>query len=218
MQSAPGPAASCCPRRSGGTGDGALVEYFARIAASVSLPVMIQDAPAYLGVGLGPALVQRIAEAADNVRLVKLEAGPAEMSSWFDALGDDFAIWGGDGGVYLLDCLRSGAHGIIPGADLVDLLVAVYEAYASGDERTRRRTVRAGAPDARLRDAALDRPLQRMRQARPQGARSAGAHPPPTARRLAFSDLAGAARPASLETSTDARGDPCQLLTRSRES
>jgi 4-hydroxy-tetrahydrodipicolinate synthase len=128
--------ASCIvlPAPSGGTGEVALVEYFARIAASVSLPVMIQDAPAYLGVGLGPALVQRIAEAADNVRLVKLEAGPAEMSTWFDALGDDFAIWGGDGGVYLLDCIRSGAHGIIPGADLVDLLVAVYEAHALGDE------------------------------------------------------------------------------------
>ena len=55
-----------------------------RIAAAVSLPVMIQDAPAYLGVGLGPALVQRIADAADNVRLVKLEAGPAEMSDWIE--------------------------------------------------------------------------------------------------------------------------------------
>jgi hypothetical protein len=35
--------------------------------------------------------------------------------------------------MYLLDCIRSGAAGIIPGVDLVDLLVQVYETEARGD-------------------------------------------------------------------------------------
>jgi dihydrodipicolinate synthase/N-acetylneuraminate lyase len=35
--------------------------------------------------------------------------------------------------MYLLDCVRSGAAGIIPGADLVDLLVGVYEAETRGE-------------------------------------------------------------------------------------
>ena len=35
--------------------------------------------------------------------------------------------------MYLLDCVRSGAAGIIPGVDLVDLLVRVYDAEARGD-------------------------------------------------------------------------------------
>ena len=94
---------------------------------------MIQDAPAYLGVGLGSELVSRIGARAENVRLVKLEAGPVEMSKWIDDLGAEFTIWGGDGGVYLLDCIRIGATGIIPGVDLVDLLVRVYEAEARGE-------------------------------------------------------------------------------------
>lgn len=118
---------------SGALDEGALVDYFARIAGAVSIPVMIQDAPAYLGVALGPALVHRVAALAENVRLVKLEAGPAEMSGWLDLLGGEFSIWGGDGGVYLLDCIRTGASGIIPGADLVDFLVAVYDANSEGD-------------------------------------------------------------------------------------
>ena len=117
----------------GALGDAALVDYFARIAAAVSLPVMIQDAPAYLGVGLGPEIVRQIGAVAENVRLVKLEAGPVEMSDWIDRLGADFAIWGGDGGVYLLDCVRTGAAGIIPGVDLVDRIVRVYEMDARGD-------------------------------------------------------------------------------------
>ena len=127
---------------SGALDAGALVDYVVRIAAAVTVPVMVQDAPAYLGVGLGVEVVQRIGERAENVRLVKLEAGPAEMSHWLDRLGGDFAIWGGDGGMYLLDCIRIGAAGIIPGVDLVDLLVRVYEAEALGetalaDERLR---------------------------------------------------------------------------------
>jgi 4-hydroxy-tetrahydrodipicolinate synthase len=118
------------------------VDYFLRIAGAVGLPVMIQDAPAHLGIGLGVGVVERIGAAAENVRLVKLEAGPAEMSHWLETLGRDFAVWGGDGGMYLLDCVRSGAAGIIPGVDLVDFLVSVYDAELRGesalaDERLR---------------------------------------------------------------------------------
>src|SRR5207248_1144321 len=119
--------------QAGAVGEDALVEYFARVASEVSIPVMIQDAPAYLGVALGPGVVARAGRAAENIRLVKLEAGPAEMGHWLETLGADFAVWGGDAGVYLLDCVRTGAAGIIPGADLVDLLVDVYEADAGGE-------------------------------------------------------------------------------------
>lgn len=119
-----------------GAGSADLVAYFAEIAAQVSVPVMIQDAPAYLGIGLGPALVAEIGREAPNVRLVKLEAGPAEMSHWIEALGSEYSVWGGDGGVYQRDCFAVGAAGIIPGVDLVDRLVAVYEADEAGDRTT----------------------------------------------------------------------------------
>ena len=117
----------------GALGETALVDYFVRVASAVSVPVMIQDAPAYLGVGLGPELVRQIGALAENVRLVKLEAGPVEMNHWIEHLGPEFAIWGGDGGVYLLDCVRTGAAGIIPGVDLIDFVVRAYEAEAEGD-------------------------------------------------------------------------------------
>jgi 4-hydroxy-tetrahydrodipicolinate synthase len=119
---------------SGALGEAVLVDYFARIASSVAIPVMIQDAPAYLGVGLGPGLVRNVGAVAENVRLVKLEAGPAELARWLEELGGEYSLWGGDGGMYLLDCVRVGAAGIIPGVDLVDLLVNVYEAEAAGDQ------------------------------------------------------------------------------------
>jgi len=55
------------------------------------------------------------------------------MEEWLQTLGPAFSVWGGDAGVYLLDCTRNGADGIIPGSDLPDLLVEVYEADAAGD-------------------------------------------------------------------------------------
>jgi 4-hydroxy-tetrahydrodipicolinate synthase len=119
---------------SGAADEEALVDHFVRIAGAVDVPVMIQDAPVYLGVGLGVGLVRKVGASAPNVRLVKLEAGPAAMSAWIEELGDGWAVWGGDGGMYLLDCVRSGAAGIIPGVDLVDLLVRIYESEMNGGQ------------------------------------------------------------------------------------
>jgi dihydrodipicolinate synthase/N-acetylneuraminate lyase len=111
----------------------ALVDYFVRIATRLSVPVMIQEAPEYLGTALGPRVIEKVAEQAPNVRLLKLEAGPELLSQWRRELGDDFRIWGGDGGMYLLDCMRVGAAGIIPGVDLVDFLVEIWEAERGDD-------------------------------------------------------------------------------------
>ncbi len=114
-------------------GGSALADYFVGVASSVSIPVLIQDAPAYLGQAVGIDTVLRVAERAPNVRIVKLEAGPAELSTWIAVLGDGFSVWGGDAGIYQLDSLRAGAAGLIPGVDLVDLLVQAYEIEAGGD-------------------------------------------------------------------------------------
>lgn len=111
----------------------ALVDYFVRVAGSVSLPVMIQDAPDLLGVAVGPTLVARVAEQAQNVEYVKLEVGADGLGTWIDELGDRITIFGGNGGLYILDCLRAGALGIAPGLELVDLLVAIHDAEAAGD-------------------------------------------------------------------------------------
>jgi 4-hydroxy-tetrahydrodipicolinate synthase len=111
---------------------GDLARHLADIAGAVDLPVMIQEAGVYLGVSLSPVVVRDAAELSPNVRLVKIEAGPVEMRRWIDELGAGFDVWGGDGGVYQRDCLAIGAAGIVPGVELVDLLVDVYE--ADGDD------------------------------------------------------------------------------------
>jgi 4-hydroxy-tetrahydrodipicolinate synthase len=105
-----------------------LVDFYVAVAGATELPVIVQDAPEYLGVRVGPEAVLRAAERAPNVRAVKLETGAEGIDAWRRALGDDFAVYGGNGGMYLLDALRAGADGIMPGADTVDLQVRIAAA------------------------------------------------------------------------------------------
>ncbi len=117
----------------------ALHRYVCRIAEQVSLPVMVQDAPGLLGVDMGPSLVGRMIDSASNIQYVKLEIAGDGMCAWTQELGDRAAVFGGNGGLYILDCLRAGAAGIAPGLELVDMLVAIYDGELAGEaERAER--------------------------------------------------------------------------------
>jgi 4-hydroxy-tetrahydrodipicolinate synthase len=107
--------------------------YFGAIADAVDLPVMLQNAPEYIGVGLTPALVLRLAAAHPNIRHIKLEAGPDQTERWAAALGPDIRVFTGDAGIHLLGCLRAGAVGNIPAVDVADVLVRAYTAERDGE-------------------------------------------------------------------------------------
>jgi dihydrodipicolinate synthase/N-acetylneuraminate lyase len=107
--------------------------YFGAIAAAVDLPVMLQNAPEYIGVGLSPDLALRLAAAHPNIRHIKLEAGPDQTERWVAALGPDIRIFTGDAGIHLLGCLRAGAVGNIPAVDVADVLVRAHAAERRGD-------------------------------------------------------------------------------------
>lgn len=110
-----------------------LVGFFAAVSGATPLPAMVQDAPEYLQIEVGPDIVARVAERTPQLAAVKLEAGAAGTADWVQALGDRLLIFCGSGGLYLLDCLEMGAAGVAPGTDLTDQLAQVYAAWAAGD-------------------------------------------------------------------------------------
>jgi 4-hydroxy-tetrahydrodipicolinate synthase len=112
-----------------------IVEFFAAVARVTSLPVIVQDAPEYLSVTVGADAVLAAAEQARNICGVKLETGAEGIQDWREALGEKFLVFAGNGGMFLLDALRTGAHGIMPGVDAVDLLVAIFRAEREGRTR-----------------------------------------------------------------------------------
>lgn len=103
-----------------------------QIAASTALPVMIQDAPAYLGTSLGTDGLMEVLRRRPNVCAFKIEGGSESIARLREQV-HDVPLWAGDGGRHLLDAFRAGAVGAIPGVEVVDQLAAVSSFEAEGE-------------------------------------------------------------------------------------
>lgn len=121
---------------------GERAEQLVRVANAVAIPIMAQDAPGYTGATIGVEAVAEALDRAPNIQHLKIEGGARAIERARLALGERLSLWGGDGGRHLLDCLRAGAAGVIPGVEIIDRLVSIVAAEAVGDRRT---------ADARLR-------------------------------------------------------------------
>lgn len=110
----------------------AIVDFFATLVESVDIPIVIQDAPGWTGVMLPVDLLAEIADAAPNVRYVKVEAPPtAPKLAAVAAMG--LRPISGYGALHLGEELISGIHAIMPGSGLPGLFVDIWQAYSRGD-------------------------------------------------------------------------------------
>jgi 4-hydroxy-tetrahydrodipicolinate synthase len=113
-----------------------LLAYYGRILEAVDIPVIVQDASGYVGRPMSIELQARIlAEYPDQV-LYKPEAVPIgpKLSALRDATDGKARIFEGSGGISLVDSYRRGVVGTMPGAEIVDALVALWQALEAGDE------------------------------------------------------------------------------------
>lgn len=117
-----------------------LLAHYVRVAEAVApLPLMVQDAPAFVGVALDAAFVRELRAATDNVAYVKSEATPvADTIAELAALGD-VAVFGGHGALYYLDALDAGATGMIPGCELAGEYAQIFELHQAGERDEARR-------------------------------------------------------------------------------
>ena len=109
-----------------------LAPYFRGIAESVDLPVVIQDAPAYLGINLSAKGIRKLAEQQPNIKYVKLETGPEQTARWVAELAPVMQVFTGNAGMFLVEDIRSGVVGNVPGTEITDLLVAIYKEEKQG--------------------------------------------------------------------------------------
>ncbi|MGI1660647.1 dihydrodipicolinate synthase family protein [Palleronia sp. KMU-117] len=111
-----------------------LVAWFGQVAEAAGVPVAIQNAPEFLGIGLTPAEIARLHEAHPNVIAVKAECSALALGELRDAVGGGLRLLNGRAGLELTDNYRAGADGMIPGIETIDLQVAVARAMREGDE------------------------------------------------------------------------------------
>jgi dihydrodipicolinate synthase/N-acetylneuraminate lyase len=118
--------------------DGAAVQkYFASIAKSVSIPLIVQDASSYVGAPIDLSVYLKLLEEFGPERIYfKPEANPLgyNLSRLRDATRGAARIFEGSGGINLVDCYRRGIAGTMPGADVLDGIIALWNALAAGDE------------------------------------------------------------------------------------
>jgi 4-hydroxy-tetrahydrodipicolinate synthase len=111
--------------------------YFKAVGSAVSIPVIIQDAPAWTGVPLPVSLLSRIIKELSNVNHIKLESPPiGDKAKLLRAEG--FQIISGFGGIHLMEELTSGIDGLMPGCSLPGLFVEIHNLFQAGEVRNAR--------------------------------------------------------------------------------
>ncbi len=110
-----------------------LSDFYSAVMRQVRVPVGIQNAPEFLGTGLNVDEILALRRKHDNFTLMKGEGPVAVVKPYVDALGSDFAIFNGRGGLELPDNLIAGCAGMIPAPDCADVQVAIYDAVQAGD-------------------------------------------------------------------------------------
>ncbi|MGF7151531.1 4-hydroxy-tetrahydrodipicolinate synthase [Sphingomonas zeicaulis] len=115
----------------------AMARFYAAVHAQAGIAIMVQNAPAPMGIGLPLERVAELVRAVEGIRYVKEEAAPSgqRITRLTNLAGDSLdAVFGGAGARYLIDELLRGARGSMPACEITELHVAMMARFEAGDE------------------------------------------------------------------------------------
>ena len=113
----------------------AVLRHFAALASAVDIEIVVQDYPPACGFPMEPALLARIVREIPRARTIKLEDPPTpfKTSRIVESCGEiPVRIFGGLGGVFLLEELLAGATGAMTGFAFPEILVSVVSQFRAG--------------------------------------------------------------------------------------
>ena len=122
------------PPRIAAAEDAELVPFFGNVMNQLDMPVAVQNAPEYIGIGLTEDGIAALAHQHANFTVLKAEGPVLEIRKIIERNGDRLTVFNGRAGLELIDNLRAGCAGIIPGADLFDLQAQCFDAMRADDE------------------------------------------------------------------------------------
>ncbi len=122
-----------------------LIRFYERVAGSVSIPIMIQDAD-FTGTGISPKVYADLSRRLPNLKFAKLE-NPLPGAKCADIIRESegrlqvvFGLWG----IYMADGLPKGAGGIMAGPGIVEVYAKIISLFDAGKvEESRRLLYRA---------------------------------------------------------------------------
>lgn len=122
-----------------------VIEHIASVCrAAAPLPVVLQYAPVQTGTALDATTIKQLAAEHPNLAQVKVEAvPPGAVISALASQPQPLPAAVGYAGVQLIDALRRGAVGVMPGCSFTELYVEIWNSWEHGDraqaERLHRR-------------------------------------------------------------------------------
>jgi 4-hydroxy-tetrahydrodipicolinate synthase len=113
----------------------AVARHFADVAAAVDIPIIVQDYPPISGYAMEASLLARIARDVPSARTIKLEDPPTPLKTsriLEQTKGLEVRVFGGLGGVFLLEELLAGAAGAMTGFAFPAILVQIVGLFRAG--------------------------------------------------------------------------------------
>lgn len=114
--------------------------FFETVASNSSIGIVLQDHPASSGVFMSAELISRIVTEIDQVNGLKLEDPPTplKMAAVSETLSGSASMFGGLGGVKLIEELDSGSDGAMTGFAYPEVLHEIWVMHSSGDRAAAR--------------------------------------------------------------------------------
>jgi len=111
-----------------------LKEHFRRIAADLTIPLIVQDHPTSSGVKMPVEFIASLYEFLPPNSVCKLEDPPTPVKmNKLREIEPGYQIFGGLGGVSLLHELHAGSAGAMTGFAVVEMLVEIVTSHQTGD-------------------------------------------------------------------------------------
>lgn len=114
-----------------GPGEQAIAEHVRRVVSAVSIPVIVQYAPAQTGVSIAPETFAGLGRELEQLRFVKVETQPPGpyVSRLEQLSAGRLGSLVGYAGVQMPDVLERGASGIQPGCSFSELYVELWRLW-----------------------------------------------------------------------------------------
>jgi 4-hydroxy-tetrahydrodipicolinate synthase len=121
------------PPRIDGLTESACLRFFAAVMERSAVPVAIQNAPEYIGIGLSAEDIEALRRDHPNFTLLKAEGSAVSIKQMIEATAGRLAVFNGRNGLELPDNLRAGCAGVIPGAETCGTQSRIFELMRRGD-------------------------------------------------------------------------------------
>ena len=113
-----------------------LIRFFGTVADASPIPIGIQNAPEYLGIGLSHSGIMALHRAHPNVAIVKLEATALSIARLIERVEGTLDVFNGRDGIEMINSIRAGAVGIIPGAEVFDVIARIFDLMAENTAKS----------------------------------------------------------------------------------